>query len=165
MKKERVDIISNTLWVEPIEIDSNLVSWQNRKRLYRTNIPGVTLPEDRGILLKDVLENDVDRKYYLSDAQIEMISSWKWYERPMEKINGAKNGKSFTITTHVAKSSNGIKLVDTGNGLRKLTPIECERLQTLPDNYTEWVNDNQRYIMLGNWWTVEVIKHIFSFIK
>lgn len=49
--------------------------------------------------------------------------------------------------------------------IRKLTPIECERLQTLPDNYTEWVSDAQRYKMLGNWWTVDVIAHIFSFIK
>ena len=48
--------------------------------------------------------------------------------------------------------------------IRKLTPIECERLQTLPDNYTEWVSDSQRYKMLWNWWTVDVIAHIFSFI-
>jgi site-specific DNA-cytosine methylase len=49
--------------------------------------------------------------------------------------------------------------------IRKLTPIECERLQTLEDNYTEWVSDTQRYKMLWNWWTVDVIAHIFSFIK
>ena len=49
--------------------------------------------------------------------------------------------------------------------IRKLTPLEYERLQTLPDNYTEWVSDTQRYKMLGNWWTVDVIAHIFSFIK
>ena len=49
--------------------------------------------------------------------------------------------------------------------IRKLTPIECERLQTMPDNYTEWVSDTQRYKMLWNWWTCDVIAHIFSFIK
>jgi site-specific DNA-cytosine methylase len=51
------------------------------------------------------------------------------------------------------------------NKVRKLTPIECERLQTLPDNYTAWVSDTQRYKMLGNWWTVGVIAHIFSYLK
>ena len=49
--------------------------------------------------------------------------------------------------------------------IRKLTPVECERLQTMPDNYTEWVSDTQRYKMLGNWWTCDVVAHIFSFIK
>ena len=49
--------------------------------------------------------------------------------------------------------------------IRKLTPIECERLQTLPDNYTEWVSDTQRYKMLGNWWTVDVVSHIFKHLK
>lgn len=66
--------------------------------------------------------------------------------------------KSDTLTTqwesHVLKDKQ----------IRKLTPIEYERLQTLPDNYTEWVSDSQRYKMLWNWWTVDVIAHIFSFI-
>ena len=66
--------------------------------------------------------------------------------------------KSNTLTTewesHVLKDKR----------IRKLTPIEYERLQTLPDNYTEWVSDSQRYKMLGNWWTVDVIAHIFRFI-
>lgn len=151
--------------------------------------------------------------------QIEMINNRKGFERPLERIKSG-NDKCDTITTHVAKMSNGIKLVsvvdgeirvkqptrqgyivaENGDGInlryptsntrrgrvargkshtlttqneanvlenariRKLTPIECERLQTLPDNYTEGVSEAQRYKMLGNGWTVEVIKHIFSFI-
>jgi len=59
MKKERQDIISRELWVEPIEINSSLVSAQNRRRLYRTNIPGVSQPKDKGILLKDILQENV----------------------------------------------------------------------------------------------------------
>ena len=66
MKKERQDIISEELGVKPIEINSSLVSGQNRKRLYWTNIPGVTLPEDKGIKLKDILQEDVEEKYYYS---------------------------------------------------------------------------------------------------
>ena len=57
-----------------------------------------------------------------------------------------------------------IDLPDWDYIIRKLTPIECERLQTLPDNYTEWVSKTQRYKMIGNGRTVEVIKHIFSFL-
>ena len=164
MKKERVDIISEYLGVHPIEINSSLVSWQSRKRLYRTNIPGITQPEDKGILLKDILEGKVDEKYYLTDAQIEMIRKRWGYENPLDKMDGDKKGKCYTLTTHTGKMSNGLKLVSEGDKIRKLTPIECDRLQTLPDNYTDGVNDSQRYKMLWNWWTVDVIAHIFSFI-
>ena len=89
----------------------------------------------------------------------------RWgYENPLDKMDGDKKGKCYTLTTHTGKMSNGLKLVSEGDKIRKLTPIECERLQTLPDNYTEGVNDSQRYKMLWNWWTLDVIAHIFSFI-
>lgn len=167
MKKEFSDKISEIMWCEPIEINSALVSAQNRKRLYWTNIEWITQPEDKGILLKDILETDVDERYYLSDKQIEMIGNWKGFERPLENVKTWED-KMWTLTTHTAKMSNGIKLVSMVNDelrIRKLTPIECERLQTMPDNYTEWVSDTQRYKMLGNGWTCDVIAHIFSFIK
>lgn len=73
MKKDWIDIISNELGVEPIEINSSLVSAQNRKRLYRTNIPNIQQPVDRGILLKDILENNVDEKYYFSKDRWDRI--------------------------------------------------------------------------------------------
>ena len=69
--------------------------------------------------------------------------------------------KSYTIASMDYANP---KVVDTWYRIRKLTPIEYERLQTLPDNYTAWVSDTQRYKMCWNWWTVDVIKHIFSFI-
>ena len=198
MKKEWQDVISRELWVEPIEINSSLVSAQNRKRLYRTNIPSISQPKDRWIRLKDILQENVEERYYLTEKQYQMIDNWKWFEKPLERIKWP-NDKMDTITTHVAKMRNSIKLVQVpcatqignsknfGNAygndkaytlrascpnwvienigvVRKLTPIECERLQTLPDNYTEWVSDSQRYKMLWNWWTVDVIAHIFSFI-
>ena len=78
MKKERQDIISRELWVEPIEINSSLVSAQNRKRLYRTNIPNVSQPNDRGILLKDILQENVDEKYYYSKERWEKLLANKY---------------------------------------------------------------------------------------
>ena len=78
MKKEWQDIISRELWVEPIEINSSLVSAQNRRRLYRTNIPNVSQPTDKGILLKDILEENVDEKYYYSAERWNRILAWKY---------------------------------------------------------------------------------------
>lgn len=164
MKKEWQDIISRELWVEPIEINSSLVSAQNRRRLYRTNIPSVSQPKDKGILIKDILDQSVGEKYYLTDSQIEMINNWRGYERPLDHVASLEE-KSRTITTHVGKFSNGIKLLNDGKGVRRFTPNECDALQTLEKWYTSWVSDNQRWKALGNGWTVDVIAHIFSFIK
>ena len=195
MKKEWVDIISNELGVEPIEINSSLVSAQNRRRLYRTNIPWITQPEDMGILLKDILEDNVDEKYYFSKERWDRIINWKydilkrtedvnwkcatlvtnWWGNHEKKIfmpcwtqysssdnfwNSFGSQKAYTLR---ASCPNGV-IEDVGV-VRKLTPIECERLQTLTDNYTDWVSDNQRYKMLGNWWTVDVVSHIFKWLK
>lgn len=195
MKKEWIDIISNELGVEPIEINSSLVSAQNRKRLYRTNIPWIKQPEDRGILLKDILEENVDEKYYFSKDRWDRIINWKY---DILKRTEDVNGKCATLVTNWwgnhekkifmpcwtqysgsdnfwnsfgsqkwytlrASCPNGV-IEDIGV-VRKLTPIECERLQTLTDNYTDWVSDSQRYKMLGNWWTVDVVSHIFKWLK
>ena len=78
MKKEWQDIISSALWVQPIEINSSLVSAQNRKRLYRTNIPNVSQPKDKGIILKDILQDNVDEKYYYSADRWNRILAWKY---------------------------------------------------------------------------------------
>lgn len=370
MKKEWQDIISSALWVQPIEINSSLVSAQNRKRLYRTNIPNVSQPKDKGIILKDILQDNVDEKYYYSAERWNRILAWKydiakrledaqkkcntimtvWWGNHEKKIlvshcpatrefdwdgfhedktptllardykdpktalelisveggvvkvkqatkqwfivandgdwislaypnSTTRRGrvihqKSNTLTTeweshvilipqtvrvrkyevdiewlkselreHKSLSNKEIAerldipkttvdhwfridncfaipdaeirfrlkellwittdrfdksitefeekpwtyekaerkilpswkmttLTTSQNDdivdyprIRKLTPIEYERLQTLPDNYTAGVSDSQRYKMLGNWWTVDVISHIFSFIK
>lgn len=180
MKQERVDIISWYLWVQPIEINSSLVSAQNRRRLYRTNIPWISQPKDRWILLKDILEKNVDEKYYYNEKKIQDLVSFvdwelrikqatkKWYivakqwdwinlDYPTSKTRRWRviDQKSNTLTTH------GENCV-YDKVIRKLTPVECERLQTLPDWYTEWVSDSQRYKMLWNGRTVEVIAYIFK---
>ena len=277
MKKEFSDIISEHLGVEPIKINSSLVSAQNRLRLYWTNIEGIEQPENRKIYLKDVLEPIVDDKYYISQIAVEKLNRhgnkvikeldipeksgtihagyYKMGGRDQQYVKdipicinskGGRNGipglqpslqdriyldegkfvaitPSFmpyviTIDNHQSDSelkcvgalgknkkwldngknlqrnfSQGERIYSTdgkspclsansggsagvGNTLitddikdeykiRKLTPIECERLQTVPDNYTEGVSNTQRYKMLGNGWTVDVISHIFENLK
>lgn len=268
MKKEYRDVITRFLKVEPILINSSLVSAQDRKRLYWTNIKGVEQPLDRGILLKDIVHEYTDFKYMLTDRQSEWLkdhgqfqldkvyssidsekaitmtarqyASWNGnfkfeelnrYIEPFDKtlqiiekevekgkvgyfntdsqgnriyyihdksvtLCGAAGGKGaktglylFGCITpdRVEKRQNGQRFSE-GNKfytltaqdkhgvliegyIRKLTPIECERLQTLPDGYTEAeikgksVSDNQRYKMLGNGWTVDVIAHIFRYLE
>ena len=292
-------VLSKAIGVNAIEINSALVSAQNRRRLYWTNIGMeaagffgdlesiIEQPKDRGILLKDVLQDNPNAKYYISSKMIEHLNSRdsvkikngedksgtittngegkqgnnstficqevdeKYFisEKMIDKIkrsnNGEKcfadnqksiclragyykqgrdnqlivhntmprsgdpkkggtgplsrtdgktycldtgntnavevipmdfrydegfrprqNGKSPTLTiTNDSNSFSGKPLAQINSRIRRLTPIECERLQTVKDNYTNHVSDSQRYKMLGNGWTVEVITHIFKYIK
>lgn len=270
MPKEAKQQITEILGVEPIMINAALVSAQNRKRLFWTNIPGVTQPEDRMIFLKDILEENVDPKY-ITKMNFEKRFDYTLHENPYDKKSQAlratdykgthnmivadKNGleklKSNTIRTSgkgsgiddkhnwdsirigefnqggqgdriysqdgksVTLSANGggrgaktglyaIAVAQRGRNIvegkrkdilgakteqrmefggeksntittvqkdsyvlqdtqiRKLTPIECERLQSLPDNYTEGISNTQRYKCLGNAFNCEVVKHILK---
>jgi DNA-cytosine methyltransferase len=296
MKKEYLDVISEYMGVDPIFINSSLVSAQSRQRYYWTNIPNVEQPEERGMVLRDILEDQVGSEHYVGDnmqknykdgnqlnpnykSQANTIHNSdkksgticagthgyangyvgdkhkpvKHTERNARHLKqldekslcmtatmykGAGNngmtlvpqhigtavdvnghdilkrvyspdGKSPTINTmgggnrepkvvsgaYRARSvdengkrvawkdtkpkqmlelrrdekSNSVTSVQKDNVLtqdevywRKLTPLECERLQTVPDNYTNHVSNTQRYKMLGNGWTIEVIAHILQ---
>lgn len=238
MPKEAKYLITETLGVEPIMINASLVSAQNRKRLFWTNIPNVTVPEDRGILLKDILEESVDEKYFVQAVALRNRGEGKKPELGGDKANamttvqtdsmirigqigkggqgdriyspegksvglsalgggrGAKTGlymivpeatkKGYAIATDgqsvdlsfpnskTRRGRVGDKVknlmtsqnigVFTEGEIRKLTPIECERLQGLPDNYTEGVSNTQRYKACGNAFNVDVVAHILSFI-
>lgn len=235
MSKEAKAEITKIMGVEPIMIDAALVSAQQRKRLFWTNIPGVTQPEDRGILLKHILESgEVDRdKAYCIDAHYYKGTSWKHYvekrKRQLVKIGAIgkdsmgtrvydANGKSKTLSANgggwgaktglymivpeatkkgfaIAEDGDSVDLsfpnsktrrgrvgkkaknlmtspnvgvfkstVDGEYIVRKLTPTECERLQSVPDGYTEGVSNTQRYKTLGNAFNADVIAHILSFI-
>jgi DNA (cytosine-5)-methyltransferase 3A len=137
---------------DPIAINSSLVSAQNRYRLYWTNIPNVTQPDDQGIILRDILETNSD----LVD--------------PIDERMVTSDGKSYCLTARYdgAVAWNSIErkqrtmIAVDNNNFRKLTPVECERLQTFPDHFTEGVSKTQRYKALGNSWTVSVITHIFK---
>ena len=238
MKKESQDVISEYLGVEPVAINSNLVSAQNRHRLYWTNIP-FDMPKDKGIILADILEDGVtDReKSHCLDANYFKGGNLKsYFEKHRRQLvfnnkGGAirgrydKDGKikqqlelrsddktnslttvqkdNVVVTVPELKSAFGaciqvgeadlkghdiIKRVYSRKGKaptlttmggghrepkvivdeltwRKLTPLECERLQTVPDNYTDHVSNTQRYKMLGNGWTVDVVANILKGIK
>ena len=153
MKQEFQDIISEQLGVKPIMINSSLVSAQNRERLYWTNIPIEGLPNDKGLFLKDIIEIGAGKKLSEQTAQ-----------RPRTLRNyRSENQKAFCMLATMWKGSqsNGMTVIDD-NGLRNITPLECERLQTVPDNYTNVVADTNRYTMLGNGWNVDTIAHIFG---
>ena len=271
MKKEFLQVISEqvsacypeiTFGIEPIFINSSLVSAQSRQRYYWTNIPNIQQPEDRGIVLRDILETEPDNFTKMSDKFVKRngnrncmidqnkkkasnLSAMEYVKngrqgnylacddngKPTNKpkqvgvavdINGhdilkrvySPEGKSPTVNT--CQGGNREPKVVTGGAIRgraydkdgkrmdkdgvsvanktkqmlelrkdhksnaittvgkdsvvahedltwrKLTPLECERLQTVPDNYTNHVSNTQRYKMLGNGWTIEVIKHIFK---
>jgi len=224
MKKEYLRVISEYLGVFPVRINSNKVSAQNRDRWFWTNIrtketglfselwSDIPEPEDRGILLKDILqpENEIADKFYLSDKMInhfttkpgdfgkrfnpindtnikgncvnvstakmvvtdnyicvamrgrnpENTSDRRTGSPTEQRLEPKTDGKTNCLTS-VAKDN----LLSNGKRIRRLTPLECARLQTIPEWYEWIVSDTQIYRMLGNGWTVEVIKHIFSFLN
>jgi DNA (cytosine-5)-methyltransferase 3A len=218
MLKKWETIISDVLGLEPIEINSTLVSGQNRRRLYWTNIPNIIQPTDKGITLKDII---VDNSLNMTiDEKIDSLT--KSYGSPIT-INGdgvvtlyANNGKRVNIdlsnevpfSFYETRTKEGKEMrrkirIETGRDstprskefkmyvpnknnkgnclvtvespldyivdptwkYRKLYRIEMERLQTIPDGYTNVVSDSQARKMLGNGWTVDVITHIFKNIE
>jgi DNA (cytosine-5)-methyltransferase 3A len=249
-------VLSKAIGVNGIHINSALVSAQNRRRIYWTNIgmkPSglfgdlesiILQPKDKGILLKDILQSEVDDKYYLSQQRIEtMLKSERsvpYVDENTNKYNCLLAGYNKIPTDgqyivhntmprssktdkggtgHLSRNDGKTYCLDTGNTnaveiknlndnqqkkfnpninseksnaltlaqgragssfeymdsvskianitscIRRLTPTECERLQTVKDNYTNYVSDSQRYRMLGNGWTVDVIAHIFNYMK
>ena len=174
MKKEYEDVITQHLGVKPIEINSALVSAQDRKRLYWTNIPNVTQPEDKKLVLKHIVEPEINKKDFdITEKMKQKKPGTLAYEKAWKNVRSL-NEKSKTLLTGQSISNSGatnIKYSDSK--YYKPTPIEAERLQTLPDNYTAIgvidgkeisISNTQRYKMIGNGWTVDVIAHILSFI-
>ncbi len=256
MKRQHEAVISQFLGLQPVQINSALVSAQNRVRLYWTNIKtrkvglfqelytDIPQPKDRGLFLRDVLQDEVEERFFMSEASLKKVILYNkrqkdngtgfgieihqqtekcpWVTTKQRRRDlvivqrghgynkgGIVEGKSPTVTAsswehnnyiaerrvviqlNEAKESNngtqpfqqnrvydinGISpavcadlrmgnAVSLVGGVRRLTPIETARLQTIPDWYKWNVKETQIYKMLGNGWTVEVIKHIFSFIK
>ena len=208
MSDDSRNLISLVMGVEPIMIDASLVSAQSRKRYFWTNIP-TSIPEDKGIKLKDILLKDVDEKYFVK-GELKKSNNQGYRVKDIEgKSNtlmansggvgyctglyrigyiGNTDGQANRVYSDSGKSptlmvgcrplykigqdvgqrldKNGTRKDNlvVGDIIRRLTPIECERLQSLPDNYTEGISDNQRYKCLGNAFNVEVIAHILKSI-
>jgi len=171
MPKKDMDLITITLGVQPVLFNASLVSAQCRKRLFWTNLK-FDLPEDRGILLKHILQPDgeVDERNYDSSL---------FHKTPQTDRNETKKLGYVGDNDHQAKRvyddkgklpalnvvcNSMVKVGQTTDRIRKLTPIECERLQSLPDNYTEGIAKTNRYKCLGNAFNVDVVAHILSHI-
>lgn len=171
MKKEWEDIITSTLGVEPVYIDSGLLTAQRRPRVYWCNF-NITQPKNRGLIFKDI---------YIKDAiEFELSEQLKSRFKQFVPDNGSKviigstaldgkigqrdrvYGLNNKIPTLTATDYKQPKQVLVDGLLRKLTPVEFERLQGLPDNYTTCLSNTQRYKTIGNGWTVDVIEHIFN---
>ena len=206
MKKEYLNIITEYMGVEGIKINSALVSAQNRQRWYWTNITGIEQPEQRGIVLRDILEttpaectdegapskthdtpkqvgvavdikgHDQIKRVYSEDGKSSTLTTCGGGHREPKVLAGAIRGRykddgsiEQKLELRQGGKSNSLTTVQKDNVVtkdevywRKLTPVECERLQTVPDNYTNHVSNTQRYKMLGNGWTIEVITHILN---
>ena len=188
MKKKYQDVISDILGVQPIMINSALVSAQNRRRLYWTNIEGIEQPKDRGINLIDILD-DTDksnpsaiRGRYINKATIvgRRINEEGYREDYNKKIpitqclevRKTNTNKSNCITT--VQKDNVLTNLPYGRHIdvygrnlpyRYYSLKELCRLQTVPDNYFKLISENQAKKMLGNGWTVDVIAHILSYLK
>jgi DNA (cytosine-5)-methyltransferase 3A len=195
MSKKWEAVLTNAIGVEPVKINSNLVSAQNRKRLYWTNIAEIAQPEDEGIFIRDILEDNVDGKYYISDKALEGMINHARVNEGKENLLAVLKEISPRVAD-VSISGNGIRphrgdarksgigelgtirfesskadtlltsskpiILDGEYKLRRLTPVECARLQTVPDWYEWAVSDTQIYRMCGNGWTVRVIEHILK---
>jgi DNA (cytosine-5)-methyltransferase 3A len=160
MKKEWQDVISEAVGVKPIKINSALLSHQRRNRLYWTNIPGITQPNDLDLDFRDIIEQNVHPKYNLTKRAVERVREKQGYDLV------AKKAKCL-FATYYKNNSNSREgqIVEQNGVLRRLTPNECEILQTVPLNYTDCLSDTQRYKTLGDGWTVDVIAHIFERLK
>lgn len=158
MSKESKDLISEIVGVQPIMIDAKLLSAQSRKRYFWTNIPNVTQPQDKGIIVDDILVRNVDTKYFMNDVQISGVEKSNYQDRKPYILGVDKKIGTIKIGGDVKR------IVNYDKKWRYLTPVEYERLQGLPDNYTEGVSNTQRYKCCGNAFNVDVVAHILSFI-
>lgn len=167
MNEESKQVISELLGCEPVFIDSKNFSAQERPRFYWTNIPVDVLKEPASsLVLGDILETDVPEKYFYNhpleniDLSKQVCATMIFKNHDMHKRIFNPAFKCHTLTT--CGGGNTQKKVFVNGRARKLTPLEYERLQTLPDNYTAGVADGHRYTAIGNGWTVDVIAYLLK---
>ena len=168
MKKEHEQVITEHLGVEPILINSALLTAHNRPRLYWTNIPNVEQPNDKGVYFEQIRDLQIENYEYISNEKTinrEYKKNYLQYD-----INGKGHG-SQDQRAYYLKGKHGCldtgasgkaKVLENDGRVRKITRNEAERLQGVPDNYTTPVSKAQALKMLGNGWTVDVIAHIFN---
>ena len=163
MSKKWESVITNALGVQPVRINSSLLSAQRRDRLYWTNINNgqIPQPDDLKLLLMDIVRTEDNDKYHLSAIHHQaFLKSYKWTPNYLTEKSKPLLASYYKQPPHCPY----IPCEQSESGYRMLSPVECERLQTLPDNYTEGISKTQRYKCIGNCWTVNVVAHILSFI-
>ena len=172
ISKEIQGEIERHLGVELLHFDSALVSGQKRQRIYGTNIKGVEPPEDRGIKVKNILQDGYKAENLIAETRFngkdDTVDNNRIVRigtigkgRQGERVYSV-NGKSSTLSANGGGRGAKTGLYLIGAAVRKLNVIEAERLQTLPDGYTKAIKDGQRYKAVGNGWTAEMIMHILS---
>lgn len=165
MKKEHEHYLNDLFKTKPIEIDSALISAQRRKRLYWTNIK-TSHPSDKNLHVKDIREHGAHYTWISSEKTKHRVLSKNYVQYDINNLGNRSqsqracymNGKSLTLDT---TSASNAKVLD-GEEIRLFTLKECERLQTLPDDYTISIKPNKAKAAIGNGWTVDVIAHILS---
>lgn len=170
MNQESKLIISKLLGCNPIFINSNCFVAQDRPRLYWTNIPVTTESlSECGLCLEDIMEPDVDESFFYSYPLVNVDMGKQVCATMVFKINEMHkrifNPKFKVHTLTACAGGNLQKKVYVDGRARKLTPLEYERLQGLPDHYTEGVAKSHRYNTIGNGWTVDVISYILQGVK
>jgi DNA-cytosine methyltransferase len=177
MKRDWEDTITKYMEVFPLHIDSKLVSAQKRQRVYWTNIPNVTIPDDKNIRIQDILIPESGQDVSSSPVVISSAEGMYMirnatklgYQYALENFcvnlevptSKTRRGRVSIEKTNTLNTACNYAVVENGV-LRSLSITEYERLQTLPDGYTCGVSDSQRKKMIGNGWTVDVIAHIFK---
>ena len=164
MKQYWQNIITNAMGVEPIKFNSQLLSAQRRERLYWTNINQgkISLPKDMGLVLSDIVRPEDDNEYFLSKKHYQaFLKSYKWTPNYLYEKSKPLLASYYKQPPHCPY----IPCQKSESGYRMLSPVECERLQTLPDDYTIGISKTQRYKCIGNGWTVDVIAYILSYLQ
>ena len=161
--KKAIRQITDLVGVEPVLFNSNLVSAQNRARLYWTNID-FTLPENKGIVLTDVLDKEPSHCSTVSESRLKWLLSDKGQMSVSKKYSAIDPIKANCLTARSDASWN-CNYVTRNGVITKLSPEEYEKLQTVPVGYTSTARTSERYRMLGNGWTVDVIEHILKNMK
>jgi len=195
VQKKWKDIFDEVVGVSPILINSALLSPQNRERYYWTNIPNVQQPKHTNLILNDILlegtgvllgkQGKVVMRDTMEKSACVLARDYKGFGNQgmtaakcnhvadavdikghdiLKRVYGG-DGKSPTVNTCSGGNRHTKVLTIDGEHYRRLTPLEHERLQMIPDNYTEGVSNSQRYKMIGNGFTITVISHILNNIQ
>lgn len=174
--KETIKIINEEMGIEPIEINSVLVSAQRRIRLYWTNIEGIEQPKPKNIKFSDIVYDNTYKIVNMKDEEliktvkftknyVAWDTSFKgWYSQ----ANRAYFLDGTMCTVPKSRASSKLNIWLGNNTYRRIHPIEAERLQTLPDNYTKIVetkNDDVRCGLVGDGWNVDTIVHILKYMS